>query len=165
MSEATDVVILEEAFDQPPDIPDVGCEIQFATLFGKCSYMIRKDQVRDLEIANIHQLSYQDSVSIVIKSAIQRGMAMAEIKRKGSTATAASNETSENNILAKDEPIIQEVMKLASVSLAEKELKEINEMFEGSSKRIQFILSNEKARFIESLGLRSMDLAMNAKKW
>ena len=37
MSEATDVVILEEAFDQPPDIPDVGCEIQFATLFGKCS--------------------------------------------------------------------------------------------------------------------------------
>ena len=65
MSEATDVVILEEAFDQPPDIPDVGCEIQFATLFGQCSYMIRKDQVRDLEIANIHQLSYQDCLMVL----------------------------------------------------------------------------------------------------
>ena len=73
MSEATDVVILEEPFEQPPDIPDVGCEIQLATLFGKCSYMIRKDQVRDLKIANVNQLSHQDSVSIVIKSAIQRG--------------------------------------------------------------------------------------------
>ena len=74
MSEATDVVILEEAFEQSPDIPDLGCEIELATLFGKCSYMIRKDQVRDLRIANVNQLSHQDSVSLVIKSAIQRGM-------------------------------------------------------------------------------------------
>ena len=63
---------------------------------------------------------------------------MAEIKRKGS-----SNEATLEN-LAKDEPIIQEVKKLAKLSLTEKELKEINDMFEGSSKRIQFILSNEK---------------------
>ena len=63
---------------------------------------------------------------------------MAEIKRKSS-----SNEAIHEN-LAKDEPIIQEVKKLAELSLTEKELKEINEMFEGSSKRIQFILSNEK---------------------
>ena len=63
---------------------------------------------------------------------------MAEIKQKGST----SEVNLEN--LAKDEPIIQEVKRLAKLSLTDKELKEINDMFEGSSKRIQFILSNEK---------------------
>jgi hypothetical protein len=42
------------------------------------------NQLRDLVIPSINQLSHHDSVSNVIKMAIQRGMGITQIKRQSS---------------------------------------------------------------------------------
>ena len=89
---------------------------------------------RDLPIPSVNQIAQHDSVSMVIRKALQRGMAFAQIKRDSGTGSGASH----------NERIVQEVKELGNVALNEKEMEKMKKLFCDNSTQIQYILSNEE---------------------
>jgi hypothetical protein len=57
MALGTDVerVIIEEDYSQAPNISDHGTMVKFATQFGQCEYVIRRNQIRNLQIPSVNQ--------------------------------------------------------------------------------------------------------------
>ena len=89
---------------------------------------------RDLPIPSVNQIAQHDSVSMVIRKALQRGMAFAQIKRDAGTGSGASH----------NERIVQEIKELGNVALNEKEMEKMTKLFYDNSTQIQYILSNEE---------------------
>lgn len=89
---------------------------------------------RDLPVPTVNQIAQHDSVSLLIRKALQRGMAFAQIKREAGIGSGISQ----------NEQIIQEVKDLGNIALCEKEMDGMRKMFHDNSKHIQFILSNEE---------------------
>ena len=136
MALGTDVerVIIEEKYVNAPNISDHGTLIKFTTQFGQCEYIIRRSQIRNLHIPSISQISNHDSISVLLKRAIQRGMAISQIRR----------ESGKGDWKAADEKIVQEILKLASITLTNKDqFEELCATFQDTNKHVQFILSNE----------------------
>jgi uncharacterized protein YcfJ len=80
-------------------------------------------------------MSYHDSVSVLLKRAIQRGMAISQIRRG----------SGKSDWKAADEKIIQEILKLASITISERaRFEELCATFQDTSKHVQFILSSEE---------------------
>ena len=90
--------------------------------------------VRDLPIPTVNQIAQHDSVSMVIRKALQRGMAFAQIRRDSGTGSGVSQ----------NERIIQEIKELGNVALNEKEMEKMTKLFHDNSTQIQYILSNEE---------------------
>ena len=136
MALGTDVerVIIEEDYVNAPNISDHGTLIRFATQFGQCEHIIRRSQIRNLHIPSISQISNHDSISVLLKRAIQRGMAISQIRR----------ESGKGDWKAADEKIVQEILRLASITLTNKDqFEELCATFQDTNKHVQFILSNE----------------------
>ena len=158
MALGTDVerVIVEEDYAHAPNISDHGTTIRYATLFGQCEYLLQRSQIRNLHIPSVNQMSRHESVSVLLRRAIQRGMAISQIRRDSGGCGGWK---------AADEKIIQEILKLASITITDKAKFEMlaatfqvcknirylfhicvasyaNFQIKDTSKQVQFILSS-----------------------
>ena len=96
--------------------------------------VLKSYNFRDLPIPTVNQIAQHDSVSMLIRKALQRGMAFAQIKRQAGLGSGISQ----------TERIIQEIKELGIIALSEKEMDTITQLFNDNSKHIQYILSNEE---------------------
>ncbi len=126
-------VIFEEDYAEAPAISDHGTTILLATRFGDCQYLMNKGQFRNLVIPSVNEISHHESISVLIRRAVQRGLAVAQIRR-------SMNQTSWKPV---KEKIIQEVIKLARLTLDKAYFEDMYGVFEDTSKSVQFVLSNE----------------------
>lgn len=117
-------------------VSDLGSVIKVVTIFGECEYLLRKEHFRNVKLPSMKEvLSDHDSLAILIKRAIQRGMAVAHltrIHRPGQDTWKPINER-----------LIQEVMNLATNALNESDIKCLSDTFRDTSGKHQYILSNE----------------------
>ena len=108
-------------------ISDHGANIHIATMFGTCDFVLQRKNVRNIKLQSISQISKHESISLVIKKSVQRGMALAQLKDK----TAVT------------EPILTEILNLSEKSLPKGEHERLVSTFMDNTKNIQFILSNQ----------------------
>ena len=108
-------------------ISDHGANIHIATKFGSCDFVLPRQNVRNIKLQSISQISKHESISLVIKKSVQRGMALAQLKEQ----TAVT------------EPIVTEILSLSEKSLPRKDHAKLLSTFMDSTKKIQFILSNK----------------------
>lgn len=87
-----------------------------------------------MKVASVNQMSHHESVCVLIRRAVQRGMAISQIKRN----------CEQNGWKPSNEKIIQEVIKLGSITLPKPQFEELCKVFEDTSKNVQFIFSNEE---------------------
>ena len=92
------------------------------------------DSCRNLVIQNVNQIAGHDSVSMVIRKALQRGMAVPQLRRNSGSGNGSSH---------KDQ-LIQEIKELGNIALSENEMKDMTKYFSDDSARIQYILSNKE---------------------
>ena len=86
-----------------------GAELLLVTQFGECEIILRSENVRNIDARNVRQIAENDSVSLVFRRAIQRGMIMRRFKMKY-----------DFNSL---EQIINEMIQLPTVATGEDEMK------------------------------------------
>ena len=125
---------------QMPDtaiaISDYGVRVLLVTQFGEVQTFIRRENVRNVVIDSVKQIAENDSVSLVVRRAIQRGMALMKIK----------NDSDHNARYDSREPIIKEINELGSIALGNDIMKKKeNEMFHDLANNFYFVLSNEEA--------------------
>ncbi len=101
-------IIFEEEYREAPAISDHGTTIRLATQFGDCEHLMRKEHFRNLVIPSVEQISHHESISVLIKRAIQRGMAVAQLRREMQQG---------GQWRPTNEKIIQEIIKLSSLTL------------------------------------------------
>ena len=101
-----------------------------------------KKNIRNIKLESVSQISKHESISLVIKKSVQRGMAMAQLKGKNSLA----------------EPIVTEILNLTEKALTRYDHERMSTIFKDDTKNIQFILSNreeyEKVRLRTPYGNR-----------
>ena len=126
------LVIQDEMKDSPITISDHGIKIKLATQFGECDEILRHENVRNTVVQSVHQIAANDSVSLVVRSAIQRGMALKKIKMECG--------------LSSSEQIIDEIIQLGTVALGEDEMrKKETEIFQEYAKKFNSVFSNEES--------------------
>ena len=108
-------------------ISDHGSHIFIATMFGSCDIILPRHNVRNIKLQSLSQISKHESISLVIRKAVQRGMALAQMK--------------ERNTLA--EPIVTEILKLGEIALSKCDVDSLRSILTDTQKNIQFILSNK----------------------
>ena len=126
------LVIEQEMENSDIVIPDCGIKLLLVTQFGKCEKILQSKNVRDVVMESVQQIAENDSVSLVVKRAIQRGMALKKIQTKYGY----------NN----SEKIIDEIVQLGTLAIGEDEMKKKNiEIFTENVKNIDNVFSNEKS--------------------
>merc|ERR1711892_180659 len=122
-------VIVEQAMTLSDiSVSDHGSNVHLATQFGSCDYLMPKKNIRNIILQSVSQISKHESISLVIKKSVQRGMAMAQLKGKTSHA----------------EPIVTEILNLTEKSLPKYDHERMNTIFSDETKNIQYILSNKE---------------------
>jgi len=122
-------VVVEQAMTLSDiSVSDHGSNIHLATQFGSCDYLMPKKNIRNIILQSVSQISKHESISLVIKKSVQRGMAMAQLKGKNSQV----------------EPIIVEILNLTEKSLTKADHERMKTIFTDESKNIQYILSNKE---------------------
>ena len=126
------LVIEQEMGNSNIVIPDCGIKLLLVTQFGECEKILHSKNVRDVVTESVRQIAENDSVSLVVKRAIQRGMALKKIQTKYGC----------NN----SEQIIDEIIELGTVAIGEDEMKKKKvEIFTEDVKNIDKVFSNEKS--------------------
>ena len=116
-----DRVIIEQLQTQiKPNFSPLGCKIEVATQFGSCEYIIKQDGIRNLESMSTIEISKHESVSLVIRKSIQRGIALAEIR----------GEHAPNDLLT------QKIFELANLCLNAAEIDEFRLFLRGNCEQI-----------------------------
>ena len=109
-------------------ISDHGANIRIATKFGVCETVLQRQNVRNIKLQSISQISKHESISLVIKKSVQRGMALAQLKDRN----------------AAEEPIVTQILNLSEKALSCRDHGRLLATLEDSTKNIQFILSNQE---------------------
>ena len=130
MGENIQRLVLEETCKEKIAISDQGTNVTFATQLGKYEKVIWPKDVRDLVIECVSQIVKQDSVSLVVRRAIWRGMALTEIKRDSDRGSS--------------DRMMQEIKKLGDI-IGNEAMKQVRSMFYDNVTDVHFILSNEEA--------------------
>lgn len=131
MGEQVQRVIIEEQFKEDLSISDHGSIMKFVTQFGICHKKISREDIRDIVIQSVKQIACHDSVSLVIRRAVQRGMALSKIKADAGSGPANT--------------IIQELKELGNIAIGSESMKNVQTMFDDHKKDFSFMLSNEEA--------------------
>ena len=126
------LVIEEETKDSSIAISDHGISLLLVTQFGECEKVLLCENVRNIVVESVHQIAENDSISLVVRRAIQRGMALKKIKMKSGFTGS--------------EQIIDEIIKLGTVAIGEDEMKKKEtEIFTEYVKNFHFVLSNKES--------------------
>ncbi|TRY76885.1 hypothetical protein TCAL_14728 [Tigriopus californicus] len=135
--DGSETLTFEERFREDPYVSDFGTVIRLATKFGECDYLLRISQIRNVKIPTMEEtLSNHESLAILVKRAIQRGMAVAHLTRNHRPGKSSWKPIKEK--------IIKEVMHLGTHVLNETDRNVLSNIFSDTSSRNQFILSNEQ---------------------
>ena len=127
-------LIIEEVNDRKIEILDQEKLILLVTQFGQCEKVLRSENLRNIVVENTRQIAENDSISLVVRRAIQRGMALKKLK---SETDCTSPEQIE---------IIDEIVQLGTVAIGEEEMKKIEvEIFTDYVKQIDYVFSHEKS--------------------
>ena len=126
------LVIEEETNHSSIAISDYGISFLPVTQFGECEKVLLCENALNIVVESVHQIAENDSVSLVVRRAIQRGMALKKIKmQSGCTGS---------------EQIIDETIQLGTVAIGEDEMKKKEtEIFTEYVKIFYFVLSNEES--------------------
>ena len=89
---------------------DHGAVLHLATQFGSCDFVLPRQNVRNIKLQSISQISKHESISLVIKKSVQRGMALAQLKDRNAVT----------------EPIVEKVLRLSEKSLSQTDYEKIN---------------------------------------
>ena len=109
-----------------------GQKLLLVTQFGECDKILLPKNVRDSFGGNVSQIAENDSVSLVLRRAIQRGMALKKIEMESGYASS--------------EQIIDEIVQLGTVSIGEDEMKKKKtQIFTEYVEKIDIVFSNEKS--------------------
>ncbi len=127
-------IILEEDFKEVPAIAEYGASIKLATQFGDCVYTMRKDAFRNLNLLGVEQIANDDSVAVVIRRAIQRGMALAQLRREMTVNSKATTPS--------DYELIRKIIALASVTLKREFSEDLKSLLDKNT--ASNVLSNEE---------------------
>ena len=85
-----DKIVIEQAVCMSNlSISDHGANIHIATKFGFCDVVLQRQNMRNIKLQSISQISRHESISLVIKKSVQRGMALAQLKER--TAVTDNN--------------------------------------------------------------------------
>ena len=103
----------------------------YVTQFGKCQKRIFREDIRDIVIQSVTEIARHDSVSFVVRRAIQRGMALSKIKVEG--GSGSTND------------LICEVKELGDIAIGQESMNKVQAMFDDHQNDFNFILSNEEA--------------------
>ena len=125
-SNAEKVVIEQEVKGTELSVSDHGSNIIIATQFGFGDIVLPRKNIRNIEVQSVSQMSRHESISLIIKKSVQRGMALSQLKKKTSL----------------EEPLVSEILKLTEKCLQASDHDKLVKVF--SDKNIQFILSNEQ---------------------
>ena len=109
-------------------ISDHGAVLHLATQFGSCDALLPRQNIRNIKLQSISQISKHESISLVIKKSVQRGMALAQLKDRNAVT----------------EPIVERILKLAEKSLSKSDYENFNSILSDTETNIQFILSNKE---------------------
>ena len=131
MGENIQRLVLEDTFKENIAISDHGTNLIFVTQFGMYEKILRREDMRNLVVQSVTQIAKHDSVSLVVRRAIQRGMALAKIKMGAGCGSP--------------DRTIQEVKELGDIALGYEAMKQVRSMFDDNVKDFHFILSNEEA--------------------
>ena len=131
MGENIQRLVLEDTCQENIAISDHGTNLIFVTQFGKCEKILGREDTRNLVIQSVTQIAKHDSVSLVVRRAIQRGLALTKIRMD--TGCGSSDR------------LMQEIKELGDIALGSKAMKKVRTMFDDSVKDFHFILSNEEA--------------------
>ncbi len=140
LSSNEDKLSFEQVVDKEaaaPTMGDMGVTLKLRTAFGECAFRLHKGHMRNLKVESVNQLCYESSTSVLIQRAIQRGMAVSQIKGKMQRQT-------KKGPAAMDEGLIKTVLGLSSKLLGAERSKKLAETFDEADKKIQFMLSNKK---------------------
>ena len=126
------LVIEEEMEDSSIASIDHDIELQLVTQFGECEKILRSENVRNIDVRSVCQIAEDDSVSLVVRRAIQRGMALKKAKKQYGFNSS--------------EEIIDEIIQLGTLAIGEGEMKmkEI-EIFTLYIEKNDFVLTNEQS--------------------
>ena len=124
------LVIEEETEHKSIAMSEHGINLLLVTQFGECEKILQRENLRNFVVESVHQIAENDSVSLIVRRAIERGMALKTMKMEsGSTGS---------------EEIINEIIQLGTVAIGEDEMMKIEaDMFTENRKNIHFVLSNE----------------------
>ena len=126
------LVAQEEMKNSTIQIADHGIMLVLVTQFGECEEILRPENVGDIVVESVQQIAGSDSVSLVVRRAIQRGMALKKIKKEGGC-----------NIF---EQIIDEIIQLGTVVIGKNEKKKKEtEIFTEYVENFHFVFSNEES--------------------
>ena len=132
------LVIEEETDDRSIAVSDHGIRLLIVTQFGECEKILRRENVRDIVVESVRQIAENDSVSLVVRRAIQRGMALRKIK--------TDNNCIMNDNCNSSEQIIDEIIKLGTVAIGNDKMKrKEKEIFTEYVEKIDFVFTNEES--------------------
>ena len=124
------LVIEEEMEDVSITIKDHGIELLLVTQFGEYKKILRPENVRDMVVDSVCKIAENDSVWLIVRRAIQRGMAL----KKNKTQHGCNS----------SEQIIDEIRQLGTVAIGEDQMKKKEtEIFTEYVKNIDYVFSNE----------------------
>ena len=125
------LVIKDEMKDFSISISDHGTRLLLVTQFGKCEKLILRENVRNINVESVNQIAQNDSVSLVVRRAIQRGMALKKLKKESGYEGS--------------EQIIDEIIQLGIAAIGEDEMKKKETEILEEYVNFKFVLSNEKS--------------------
>ena len=126
------LVIEEEIEDASVTITGHGIELLLVTQFGEYKKTLRPENVRDMAVDSICKIAKNDSVSLVVRRAIQRSMVLKKHKTQHGCDSL--------------EQIIDEIRQLGTVAIGEDKMKKKEtEIFTEYVRNIDYVFSNEKS--------------------
>ena len=126
------LVIEEEMEDVSITIKDHGIELLLVTQFGEYKKILRPENVRDMVVDSVCKIAENDSVWLIVRRAIQRGMAL----KKNKTQHGCNS----------SEQIIDEIKQLGAIAIGEELMKtKETEIFTEYVEKIDYVFSNEQS--------------------
>ena len=132
MVEDSERLVIEQEMDvKDPKIAETGIVLKLVTQFRECEKIVQSEDMHKTSLS-IRQITENDSVSLVVRRAIQRGIALKKIKTQSNFNSS--------------EQIIDEIVKLGSVTIGEDLMKKkITEIFRPYVENIDYVFSNEES--------------------
>ena len=132
MVEDSERLVIEQEMDiKDPKIAETGIVLKLVTQFGECEKIVQSEDMHKTSVS-IRQIAENDSVSLVVRRAIQKGIVLKKIKTQSNFNSS--------------EQIIDEIVKLGSVTFGEDLMKKkITEIFRLYVENIDYVFSNEES--------------------
>merc|ERR1719319_938821 len=129
LGEKGEKIVVEQAITTTDiSVSDHGSNLHLATQFGSCDYLMPRKNIRDIKLQSLSQISKHESIALVIRKSVQRGMAVAQLRGESSSK----------------EPLVREVLSLAEKALPAADHDRMKTLLTANTSNIQFILSNKE---------------------